>query len=136
MVLHIAAQDLPLRAASTKRGAVMKVGMLRSETQEFVVIVNIFFGSVAKQEPQLSSLMARLIAQQPVQHRAKRRDARAGRNENRVAYRRAQDEVTERALATNLILFFHVAEKVRHEPVLHAIKTECEARIVSRWGRD
>src|SRR2546427_12793323 len=78
MLLHIAAQALPFCAASTQRRLIMKVGMLRSETQEFVVIVNIFFGSVAKQEPQLSSLMARLIAQQPVQHGAKRRDARAG----------------------------------------------------------
>src|SRR5437660_12809723 len=44
MFLHIAAQAFPLCAASTKRRQVMNVGVLRRETQEFVVAVNGFFG--------------------------------------------------------------------------------------------
>src|SRR6266849_2969534 len=76
------------------------------------------------------------IGQQPMQHGAERRDAGTGCDKDGIAQRRPQNEVAERPLAADFITLSHVAEKIRHEAVLHAVEAESEAIVVSRWGSD
>src|SRR6266851_6157621 len=80
--------------------------------------------------------MPRRIGQEPVQHGSERCDTRAGRDKDSVARGRAQDEVTKRSLTADFLTLFHVAEKVRHKAILHAIQAECEAVVVSWRGSD
>ena len=36
----------------------------------------------------------------------------------------------------DLFAHFHVAQKIRHEAILHPVEAEREAIVLSRWGRD
>src|SRR5712671_6248103 len=58
VLLHIAAQALPVCGAAAQCGQVMKVRMLTGETLELVVVVDVFFAAAAKQKPKLLSQMA------------------------------------------------------------------------------
>src|SRR6267154_458784 len=69
-----------------------------------------------------------------MKHGAEGSDACAGRDEDRITHGRPQDEIAERPLTANLVAFFHIAEKVRHEPVLYTVEAECEARVFA-WRR-
>src|SRR5258707_4686152 len=69
-----------------------------------------------------------------MKHGAERSDPRARCNEDRIAHRRPQNKIAERPLTANLVAFFHIAEKVRHEPILYTIEAEHEARVFS-WRR-
>src|SRR6266849_2180206 len=71
-----------------------------------------------------------------MKHRSERRNARPSGDKDRVAQGRAQDEIAEGPLAGNLGAFPHVAEKVRHEAILHPVKAESEAVVRSRRGSD
>src|ERR1700746_3271149 len=85
VLLHISAQAFPALIPAAEHWQVMKVLMLGGEREELVVVVNIFFGAAAEEQPELLVLMARVVREEPLQHRAVRRDARAGRDEDRIA---------------------------------------------------
>ena len=70
-----------------------------------------------------------------MQHGAERSDAGAGSNKNGIAQRRPQDEIAERALAADFVALFHIAEKIRHEAVLHPVQAEREAIVLTRRAR-
>ncbi len=108
----------------------MKILVLSRELQKFVVIINVLLGAIAEDKPELLALVARVIGQQPMEHRAKRGDAGAGGNENRIAHRRAQDEIAEWTLAADRITFLHVAKKGGHESVQYTVETEREVRVL------
>src|ERR1700732_3276209 len=78
--------------------------------------------------------MPRLFRQQPVQHRTEGCDAGSRRNKNRVLQRRPQNKIAEWTLAGNLVSFFHGAQKVRHEAILHAIEAEYEMLVIRGRG--
>ena len=69
-----------------------------------------------------------------MEHRAEGSDARAGGDEDRIAHRWPQNKIAEGSLTPNLLAFFHIAQKVGHEAVLHAIEAEREAGILSWRG--
>ncbi len=54
----------------------------------------------------------------------------------RVAQWRPQDEVAEWSLAADFFTLFHVAKKIRHEAVLHAIQAESKAVVLPGRGSD
>ena len=66
-----------------------------------------------------------------MEHGAEGSDARAGRDEDCIAHRWPQNKIAEWSLTPNLLVFFHSAQKVGHEAVLHAIEAEREAGIPS-----
>ena len=71
-----------------------------------------------------------------MEHGTERRDPCAGSNENRIAHGRAQDEIAEWPLTAYFLAFFHVAKKIGHEAVLHAVQTQGELVAVRRRGSD
>src|SRR6266487_5877290 len=104
----------------------MKILVLSRELQKFVVIINVLLGAITEDKPELLALVTRVIGQQPMKHRAKRGDASAGCNEDRLAHGRTQDEVAKRTLATDHIPFLHIAKEVGHESVLHTVEAQRE----------
>src|SRR5581483_1349470 len=83
--------------------------------------------------------MTGFFRQQPMQHGAEGRDPSAGSNEDRVTHRWTQNEVAERPLAADLVPSSHVANKVGHVAILHAVQAKGEASILPatffRWRR-
>src|SRR5438105_13822605 len=108
----------------------MKILVLSRELQKFVVIINVLLGAIAEDKPELLALVTRVIGQQPMKHRAKRGDASAGCNEDRLAHGRAQDEIAERTLAADHIPFLQVAKEIGHESILYPVETEREVRVL------
>src|ERR1700688_1775386 len=120
MLLYVSAQPFPfdLVFRSTKGGQEMKVVMLGCELLELLAIVEILFSPRAEEQPEVPSLMASLLSQQPVQHGAEGSDARSSRDEDRIAQRRPQNEIAERSLKGNLRAFVESAKMVRHKTIL------------------
>src|ERR1035441_82896 len=76
------------------------------------------------------------LRQQPMQHRAERRDPGSSCNKYGVTERRAQDEIAERSLKRDLRAFVETAEIVRHKSILHAIQAEGDLPLRGRRRRD
>ena len=54
---------------------------------KLVVVVDVFFGAAAEEQPELFVLMTRVIGEEPLQHRMLGRNARAGRLRALAAYK-------------------------------------------------
>src|SRR3984893_7497130 len=100
------------------------------------MVVDVSFVTTAKEQPEMLLLMPSGIGEQPMQHGTERCDTRAGGDKDGIVQGRPQDKVTERPLASDFLAFFDVAEKVRHEAVLHAVQAESKPVFVFRRGRD
>src|SRR5271163_2601656 len=74
------------------------------------------------------------LPEQPVKHRAERRDPGSGGDEYGVAERRTQGEIPERPLKRYSFARSCIAEMVRHKSVLHAVEAEGDASVF-RWRR-
>src|SRR5580692_4319634 len=125
----------------------MKVRVLLGQVLKFVVVVDIFFCPIAKKQVELLALVTRFgrrrartpvlhWSEQPLQHGAERGDSGTGGDENRIAHGRAENEITERTLAVDLVTFLHVAKKVGHEAVLHPVQAQGELVVAIRWRSD
>src|SRR3954451_2529454 len=98
------------------------------------MVVNVLLSTAAEEQTQLLVLMPRWVCQQPVQHGTEGSDAGTGCDEDSFAHRGAKNEITKWPLARNLVALVHVAEKIRHEAVLHAIEAQGKVAIC-RWRR-
>src|ERR1700722_9324303 len=106
--------------------------MLLRQAQELLVIVDVFLGAISEHQPQLLVLVTWLSGQQPMQHGAKRSDPGPGGDEDGIAQGRAQNEIAEWSLAMDFSSHLHVAKKVGHEAVLHAVQAQGEPVVASR----
>src|SRR5450631_33453 len=136
MFLHVSSQPFPLWIGAAQRGKEMKLGMVGGEPFKLLAIINVLLAARAEEQPELASLMAVALGQQPMQHGAERRNPGSSGDEHGVAQRRAQNEITERPLKRNLRAFGEAAEMVRHKSILHAIQAEGDMPVLGRRGRD
>ena len=107
----------------------MKVRVLGGETLEFFAIIKILLAAHPEQQPELMVLMPLRIGEQPVQHRTEGSNAGPGRDENRMAHRRTQNEIAERTLKGDLRAFREAAKMVGHESVVDAVQAKCDTAI-------
>ena len=105
-------QPLPSVVAAAERRNVVEVGVSFLDRQEFVAVVESLFVARAIDQPVFLVLMAVGLIKEPMHHAAKRRNAGARGDEDRILMRLAQGEHPMRAMKLDDGALFQIAKPV------------------------
>lgn len=126
VILDVSCRPLPTLGRTAKCHHVAKVGVILGELFELFAIVDVLLESSPIDEPELVSLVARIVGQQPVNHSAKRCDAGAGCDEDGVLAFRLKNEMTMRAVEVNVMAGLQVAQVVGHKSFADPVQAKVE----------